>query len=471
MSLPPDEPKRPGRIILPGAEAETPRREPLVTAAGTPAPSPAEAGSPRIVLPPGATLEGRDEVPEYPLLRALSILPVRDGQQELLLINDPIGLIPEPVALRMEALPLLQLLDGRTSVSDLTAALVRGSRDIRAGSWVREFIGQLDRMLLLDSPRFHETYRAVRDAYHQLEVRQSVFAGVSYPDDPEAAAQFVDAHATAAAALRREAAGTEPAAGATPRLVMSPHLDPRRAGPSIALALGEIGVDRKTPLRVVVFGVGHMLWDAWYSLTRKHFETPWGRLECDTRFVDAVAAKLGDDAYRAEIVHRDEHSIEFQALYLKRRFGDRPLTLVPVLAGGFHPLLELQRAPSEVPELEALVGAIRDTEQALGGDTVYLASIDLSHVGPRFGDPAPDERVRRETETGDRAALDAARRGDAEGWHAAIAASQDATRVCGWGATYLALRCAAPGAGRALHYHQSPEEDGSFVSVAAMVWP
>ncbi|MFI5371679.1 MAG: AmmeMemoRadiSam system protein B [Candidatus Eisenbacteria bacterium] len=471
MSPSSDDPKRPGRLIVPGQGAESPPRSPLVTPAGTPAAGVPDDAAPRIVLPPGATLETDTSLPEFPRLRALSMLPVRDGERELLLVTDPLGLLPEPVALRMESLPLLQLLDGRTSLNDLGAALVRGSGDIRAGGWVREFIAQLDRLLLLESPRFDEAYRGLRDRYHQLEIRQSMFAGVSYPADAETAGRFVDAHVAAAADLRRAAGLAEPAPDATPRLIMSPHLDPQRAGPAIALALTELGTARDEPLRVVVIGVGHMLWDSWFALTRKHFETPWGRVLCDTRFVDAVAARLGEDAYRAEIAHRDEHSIEFQALYLARRFGDRPITVVPILVGGFFAMLETGRRPTGVTEIETLVTAVRDVEKSLGGVTSYVAAVDLSHVGPRFGDPAPDDRVRSETETRDRAALDAAVRADAEGWHDAIASESDVTRVCGWGATYVALRCAAPGPGRLLQYRQSPEEDGSFVSIASMVWP
>ncbi|HUK64831.1 MAG TPA: AmmeMemoRadiSam system protein B [Dongiaceae bacterium] len=465
------DPPRPGRIIVPGEESEPPRRQPLVTPGGAVAGPEAEGGATRIVLPPGATRESEEPVPEFPRLRALSILPVRDGEQDLLLVTDPLGLLPEPVALRMESLPLLQMLDGRTSVTDLGAAMVRGSRDIRAGTWIREFVGQLDRLLLLESPRFETAYRELRDRYHQLEVRQAAFAGVSYPGDPETAGRFVDTQVAAAGTLRAERGLAEPAGNATPRLVMSPHLDPRRAGVAIALGAAELGGDRSEPLRIVVIGVGHAIWDSWFALTRKHFETPWGRVACDTRFVDAVASQLGDEAYRAEIAHRDEHSIEFQMLFLRRRFGDHPITLVPILVGGFHPLLEDGRRPAQVAEIETLIAAVRETERAQGGATCYVAAVDLSHVGPRFGDPRPDDRVRGETETRDRAALDAALAGDAEGWFDAIANGDDATRVCGWGATYVALRCAAPGTGRLLDYRQSPEDDGTFVSIATAVWP
>jgi AmmeMemoRadiSam system protein B len=254
---------------------------------------------------------------------------------------------------------------------------------------------------------------------------------------------------------------------------MVPHLDPRRAGPAIArgyLELEPAGAAAATPLRVVVLGVGHSLFGDLFALTRKHFETPFGPLRCDTTFVDALAARLGDAAYHGELAHRDEHSIEFQALYLRHRFRDRPLTLVPILCAGFHALVEQDQPPAGHPELSRLIEAVRMTERELGGETLYIAGVDFSHVGVRFGDPAPDERTCREIEEKDRAAIEAARRGDAEAWHQAIASHQDSTRICGWGATYLMLRCAEPGEGRLLHYEQSAEPNGSLVSVATMSW-
>ena len=239
----------------------------------------------------------------------------------------------------------------------------------------------------------------------------------------------------------------------------------------IARAYLELGADQSGPLRVVVFGTGHSLIGDLFALTRKHFETPYGKLECDTRFVDQVADAVGESAYRGELSHRNEHSIEFQAIYLKRRFGERPLRLVPILCGGFHGLLADGRTPREEPALEALIAGVQRAERALGDATVYVAGVDLSHVGPRFGDAGIDERTAKEVEEKDRSALEAARGGDAEAWYQAIAAGEDSTRVCGWAPTYVMLRCAEPGEGRVLHYEQSREAEGSMVSVAAMVWP
>ena len=183
-----------------------------------------------------------------------------------------------------------------------------------------------------------------------------------------------------------------------------------------------------------------------FALTRKHFQTPLGRLECDTAFVDTLAEALGDDAYHGELAHRDEHSIEFQVLYLQRRLGARRVKLVPILCGGFHGLLDDGLTPRQDEAIEKFLTALRAAERWHGGPTLYVAAIDLSHVGPRF-DPREgklDDRTRQEVGAKDRAALDAAARGDADGWFAAIAEHDDSTRICGFAPTYLLLR--APGA-------------------------
>ncbi len=448
----PDDAKRPGRIIMPGAE-------------GAPTP-----GS-RIVLPPGARLDEPDELPEFPRLRPLLLAVARDGEREVIVVNDPLGVMPAPAALAFESLGLLQLLDGRVSINDLTAAVMRESKDLRVGSMVKDFIAQLDRLLMLDTPRFEAAYRTVRDDYHALEVRQAMFEGVSYPADAAECARVIDADFAAAEASRAASGAPAPAADALPRAVLAPHLDPRRAGTTIARALIEIGRAPRGPLRVVVFGTGHQLFGDAYALTRKRYETPLGMVECDTAFVDALAARLGDTAYHGELAHRDEHSIEFAAVYLRRHLADRPFSMVPIVCGGFHDLIEDGRTPREDAAFEAFVRAVRETSAEQGGDTVYLAAVDFSHVGPRFGDAAVDERVKAEVEEVDRAALAAAAAGDADAWFTAIAEQQDVTRICGLAPTYALLRCAEPGAGRVLHYEQAAEPDSTVVSVAAMVWP
>ena len=464
---PKEPPARPGRIVIPGAEPEPESAAaPKIVLPSGGAPEPEAAAAPRIVLPPGVSREEAQDVPEYPRLRPLVLVPVSDGKREVLLVSDPLGVIHGQPALGVEALAILQLLDGSVSLNDITAALMRETKDLRIANMVRDFVARLDSLLMLDSPRFEAAYREIRDAYRQLEIRQTAFDGRSYPAEREALAAFLDGHFAAAEGLRGAATG----ATSNARALIAPHLDPRRAGPAIARAYLELDRTSAEPLRVVVFGTGHSLIEDRVALTRKHYETPIGKVPTDTAFVDVVASRLGEAAFRGEIAHRDEHSIEFQAVYLKHRFGSRPLTMVPILCGGFHALIEQGRTPRDDELFESLVSAVSEAEQKLGGETVYVAGADLSHVGPRFGDPPLDARAKEEIEAIDREALAAAARGDADGWFTSIATHGDSSRICGYGPVYATLRCAGRGDGRLLHYEQSDEKDGSMVTVAAMAW-
>jgi len=451
MSSKPDDPPAKSRLIIPGAEPES-------------------TGRPRIILPPGAVRESADELPEYPRLRRLALLPVRDGEREMLVVQDPMGVMPGQPVLGMEALAILQLLDGTVSLTDISAAVMQESKDLRVGNMVRDFIAQLDELLMLESPRFERALATARAEYHQLEVRPAALDGVSYPEDRAGLEGFLDAHFTAAAEARAAQGEPAVAAGALPRAILAPHLDPRREGALMARAYLELGGAPPAPLRVVIFGTGHNLGEDLFALTRKHFQTPLGRATCDTAFVDHVAAKLGEAAYRGELCHRDEHSIEFQVLYLQRRLGDRPFTIVPILAGGFHHLLDEGHTPREDAEVEALVGAVREAETTLGGATLYVAGVDFSHVGPRFGDGKVTDEARAAIREVDEAAIAAAVAADADAWFRVIAEREDVTRICGFAPTYAMLRCAAPGPGRSLGYAQSVEKDTSLVSVAALAW-
>jgi AmmeMemoRadiSam system protein B len=226
---------------------------------------------------------------------------------------------------------------------------------------------------------------------------------------------------------------------------------------------------------VFVFGVGHSLLEEPFAITNKRFATPLGPVEIDKASVDAIIDACGPSLVAEEMAHRDEHSIEFQAVELRRRFGDRAPRIVPILCGGFHGLVRYEHKPAEEPRIEALVAATTAAAARLveaGTRVAYIAGVDLSHVGARFGDPDElDAKGLADIETKDRTALTAALTGDADAWFDAIAAHGDSTRICGLAAMYTMLRVAKPGTGRLLGYEQSLEQGGSVVTYASVAWP
>ena len=422
-----------------------------------------------------------EALPAFPRLRPLDIQEVPDGDRVVVLLTDPTGVAKQPVAVAPEAVAVLSLFDGSVSLDDLVALVDRETGDPRAGENVRKLVEVLDRQLLLESPRYFAERDRILAEYRALPARPAALAGESYPADPTALTGFLEQQEAVAGAWK---SGLKPAPGmggpapaappGAPRALVAPHIDLRRGGPVISRAYLEW--DGASPPDVVfVYGVGHMLLEQPFALTGKAFETPLGTVEVEADAVRAIAEACGPGILAEEMAHRDEHSIEFQAVELRRRFGERTPRIVPLLCGGFHGLVRFERRPAEEPAVEGVIQAVKAAAASLvaqGRTVAHVAGVDLSHVGARFGDPEPlDEAGLAAIEQHDRAALDAAVRGDAEGWFDAIAAHGDSTRICGFAATYAMLRVAEPGAGRLLAYEPSIEPGGSVVTYASIAWP
>jgi len=410
-----------------------------------------------------------DKPPERPRLRALELIAAQDRDREVLIARDPLGVCENPVVLRLEMLPLLQLLDGQTTTEELAGRAVSETGDMRHADSIRRFIEDLDRLYLLESPRFERRRGELAEKYRAETVREPVLAGVSYPEDAEELRRFLGGQMAEARAILG-AAGTAPPAD--PRALAVPHLDLNRAG--VTIALGFLAVaESPPPDLVVLFGTGHSLYSHVVALSDKTMRTPLGDLESDREAVARVAARVGPAAFQEETAFRFEHSIEFPVLYLQYRFGSAP-KLLPILCGGFHRLLLEGKRPTEDPGLAATVLAVRDEVErarAAGRRVLFLAAVDLSHVGARFGDPDPlDQEILDAIRQIDEAALSAALTGDAEAWFDAVASHGDSTRMCGYSATYALLAAARPSAGTVLRYDQSVEAGGSVVTCATLAW-
>ena len=218
----------------------------------------------------------------------------------------------------------------------------------------------------------------------------------------------------------------------------------------------------------VLFGTSHAPMREPFALCRKAFDTPLGRLEADKESIDTIAAACDFDPYVDQFNHKREHSLEFQAVFLRHLLGDRPARIIPVLAG----LGEQQQSgesPIHTRAVEKFLDAVRNVVDAKRA--VVIAGADLAHVGPRFGDDKPfDESERRALDETDRESLDHATRGDAEGFWKHVAGDLETRRVCGLAPIYALLRTIASGShGSLRHYEQNVDPDeGSIVSHAAL---
>lgn len=139
--------------------------------------------------------------------------------------------------------------------------------------------------------------------------------------------------------------------------LIAPHIDIRRGSTSYAKSYWELA--RECRARTfVILGITHSETTRRFVLTKKDFDTPLGTVATDRELVERIAGLTGEqsgpgqgslDFFVDEFAHRNEHSIEFQAVFLQYLFGGREnFKIVPILCTAFHQYGSGAAAPSEV---------------------------------------------------------------------------------------------------------------------------
>jgi MEMO1 family protein len=397
-----------------------------------------------------------------PRLRPLEIFPTELEGRRVLCLRDPAGLTDRVAFLPGAAIAILSACDGFRTAAEVAAhAAARLGMPIDEEQ-VRDLLDQLDDGLFLDTPRFHDHHRTLLAEFRATPVREASHAGLSYAPEAATLVRFLDGQLESA--RRRAAATVAPPAG-----LIAPHIDFTRGGPVYGDAyLPLVGAGSAYDL-VVVFGTDHNGVRHPFTLTRKSYATPLGTVPTDVALVDALAADVddGEALFDDEFHHLKEHSIEFQAVWLRHVLGPDMPPILPVLCGPFG---EAQPGARVRPKVHALLAALR--RRISGRRVLVVAGADLAHVGPRFGDEPFRTHECAALERADRHALGHVATGDADGFYGAIVGDGDRFKVCGTSPIYatLALLGPQPRRGELITYAQCPADEGptSWVSITAM---
>jgi AmmeMemoRadiSam system protein B len=404
---------------------------------------------------------------EFPRLRGVDAFPTELNGRAVICLRDPTGLSEQVACVPQELGLALGLMDGRNSLLDIQEAYMRQYGQLVYRDVLADLVARLEECALLDTARARALQVEVEAAFRAMAVRPAALAGKSYEADPDKLRATLGAFFASP-----EGPGERPprAAGDGPlRGAIVPHIDLGRGGPCYAWGYQQVR-DRCDADLFLVFGVAHAGLPGPFGVTRKNFETPLGTLRTDQAFVDHLVARCGPEILEGELAHRGEHSIEFQALFLRYLFGGRrQVQFVPILCGSFQALIAAGRSPADDPRVERFVAAAAEGIAARGGRTCVLAGADLAHVGPRFGDPRPlSPAALRGLAAADRAMLDFVARGDAGGFYDSVRREGDRRRICGLAPIYMTVRTAGAGRGTVLKYAQWPDPNAvvTFASVA-----
>ncbi len=406
---------------------------------------------------------------DFPKLRNVNIFPIQISGQSLVCVQDPQHISEKALFLPPPLSFILSLFDGCHSVLDIQAEYMRRFGELLFTEKIKEIIHQLDEALFLEGEKFEEALRQKEEGFKRASFREAAFAGKSYEQEPERLKAQLSGYFTG---LEGPGPLLEKEEKTRLKGVIAPHIDFQRGGFCYAFAHREIWNSR-LPDCFILFGTAHTLMAPPFSLTRKTFLTPLGNVEVDQELTDAIQSRCPNDLFLGEGIHRSEHSIEFQCLFLRYLFSEpTTLKMLPILCGSFHEAIEQGISPIGISAIRQFIEAVKESVASLKRDVCYVASADLAHVGPQFGDKEGlNEYDLRILEAEDREMLKHAEDMDGEGFFSSISREQDRRRICGLPAIYVMLKLVDAKEGRLLKYaHAYTPETKSVVSFASMAF-
>ncbi|GGN00618.1 MEMO1 family protein [Thermus composti] len=314
---------------------------------------------------------------EGPLrLREPQITPVEGG----FLLSDPYGVYEKPLVLTEGGLLLLSLMEGKT-LREVQEEVFKAHGVLLPMEELQNLAQALAEAGLLLT---EEVEARLREEEEKLKRERPMrLAGLSYPEGEKEARAFLQA-------FRASYGGEAPKA----EVLLLPHLEPARVPEAYGAALAAL---EKTPPpeRVYLVGVAHRPLKERAAALPVPFHTPFGPALPDLPALQALNALLPFELFNTPLAFREEHSLELPLFFLKGAFPEA--RFVPLLVG---------RRSKELGE------ALRVVLKERPG--LLVLAVDLSHVGPRFGDPPLSPPLAQEARRRDLGFLEKLAQGEPE---------------------------------------------------------
>jgi AmmeMemoRadiSam system protein B len=374
------------------------------------------------------------------------------------------------VLIPTELIPFLEMLDGRHSLRDIQLELSRQSGHMVFMDQIQAILGQLDEAYLLESERFNEAYREKLAAYRASPFRPCSHMGACYSEDADTLRQELESYFTSDGGPGMPRFFSDPR---RPQGLIAPHIDIRAGGKSFAQAYHHLASGQPSDIYVIL-GTGHKGVRGLFTATNLDFQTPLGIARTDRDFLASLERHLGKDPAAEELLHSAEHVIEFQVLFLQFMLSGRhDFTIVPVLCSLSHHFF------TDDPTFEAertlfydFCRALKETCRSQSKSVCFIASADLDHIGPRYGDNfTPHQGTATESLRKDSEMLSALERLDVDAFIRGVVHEDDARRVCGFSPITTMFHAIEPTEGRVLDLDYATVDDkNSFVSFASMIF-
>ena len=319
---------------------------------------------------------------QYPVLRNLQFSPVKEGEEQYVVLWDPSGLSKEKLVLPLNYFFIIQHFDGDHSLQEIGSLYLKRFGEFLLPAKVEQLVVDLEAKLFLEGDLTEEAKEQARAAYRQAAVRPAVFAGKSYEADRGRLKKQIDGFFSS-----KEGPDFKPSAnkGKPIKGLVVPTYDLKQAGPIYAWAYKELQEAQQTDVLVII-GTAHAGLEQPFALTDKDYETPLGVVPADRAIVERLKV-LVPEYFSEDVAHLSEHAIEFQLPFVQTNTAaTTSVTIVPVLSSFSAMSLNDSSVRASV---DRFLAALREAISVSGKRACVIAAGELAHLGMRYGDTVP----------------------------------------------------------------------------------
>jgi MEMO1 family protein len=429
---------------------------------------PAVAGSlapPIECLAMETTMTTMKDPKQYPILRNLQFSPIKEGEDQFIVLWDPTGLSKEKLVLPLNYFFIVQHFDGEHSLQEIGAIYLKRFGEFLMPHKVEQLVVDLDDKLFLEGTRIDGARQQALETYRRTEVRRPAFAGRSYEADAGKLRKQLEE-------FFKSKEGPEPKPSEYRdkpiKGLVAPTYEIKHAGPVYAWAYKELE-EAQQPDVYVVIGTAYSGLGRLFAVTDKSFETPLGVVPVERRITDHLRASV-PTCFEEELAHQHEQAIEFQLPFLQHVVESKhQFAMVPILCSFSADSLRDSGVKTEV---DAFVHALREALAKLERPYCVVAGVELAHVGMRYGDAAPptDFSFHRCMQQ-DLAMLKHVEERQPDEFASFIQREGDQRRIAGFSPIYTLLRLIDAEKGQVLRYDRGiTDQYNSTVTYASMAF-
>jgi AmmeMemoRadiSam system protein B len=373
------------------------------------------------------------------------------------MIHDSFGYSDATLIIPPVLVGCLQLFDGVRTSQDLQTELSRLAEGSEIGNVAQLLADRLSEAGFLED----ETYARLKERCHasfaQSPVRKAAHAGKSYPGDIDPLREVMRKY------LPSRAASTQDGMIA----IAAPHASPEHAWRSYHAAYQWLTPELQDRT-FVVLGTSHYGEPDKFGLTRKPFETPFGKTRIDDALVSGLESQPA--VLMEDYCHAVEHSIEFQVLFLQSIYGP-DVRILPILCGSFARSIEEGGAPEDNDCVNRFLSALGEIAAKESERLFWVLGIDMAHMGVRYGDNFAAKAGIHEMELvrkRDQQRIERINASDAHGFWDLVKENKEDLKWCGSSPLYTFLKAVPKAQGTLHRYEQWNIDEQSVVSFGSM---